>query len=143
MNVKEKIAYLKGLLEGSDLKLGDKEKKIMDAMMDALVSMSEIITDIDEDLSDLYEGFEGMCESIDEIEDDIDILYNSGDFGDIDMMPEDDDPLYDVECPNCHEMTRIDEDTLMEGDINCPKCGELLEFDIHCDCGEDHGPKKK
>ena len=136
MSIGEKVAYLRGLLEGSDLKLGDKEKKVIDALMDTLVSMSEKITEVQEDVSDFCEELDSVCSNIDEIEEDLDFLFDLSDEVSEEFNPGENDALYDVECPRCHEIICIDEDILSEGDITCPSCGESLEFDFHCDCDE-------
>lgn len=142
MDIKEKLAYLKGLLEGSDLKLGEKEKKIVDAMMELLDGVVTQVSEFNEDLDYLYDGYETVCDSIDEIEEDLDYLFDESDFGDDDDEDEDDDDdedddevLYDVECPNCKEIICVDEHTLLHSEIFCPACNEKLELDLCC-CGE-------
>jgi len=135
MNVGEKVAYLKGLIEGSDLGFGEKEKKVMDAAIDVLTSVAVRLNEIDEDLSDFYDDFETVCDDIDGISADIDCLFGlqEGEGYEEERV---EGALYDVECPKCHEIICIDEDILIQGDINCPSCGEKLEFDISCDCEE-------
>lgn len=43
----------------------------------------------------------------------------------------DDDELYEVECPTCHETIVLDDSALDEGTMECPNCGEVLEFDFN------------
>ena len=133
MNVSEKAAYLKGMVDGSDLSFSDKEKKVFDACMDLLSSMAARITEMDEELSELYNDFDLICDGFDDMASDIDCLFGLGG-DDEDLEALEDDVLYDVECPKCKEMICIDEDILLQGDINCPGCGEKLEFDVGCDC---------
>ena len=62
MNLKEKVAYLKGLSDG--LKLDEKkdEVKVINAMMDLLSDMAEQITDT----NDKVDGLAYTVESIDD-----------------------------------------------------------------------------
>ncbi|MCL2538812.1 MAG: hypothetical protein FWE66_00595 [Oscillospiraceae bacterium] len=140
MNVGEKVAYLRGLMEGSGLSFGEKEKKIVDAAMDVLTSVAARFTEIDADVSELYGGFKTMCDDLDDMAEDIDCLFGlqeGGVFGEERV----EGALYDVVCPKCREKICIDEEILQQGDINCPGCGERLEFDVSCDC-EDCGKKE-
>lgn len=135
MTILERAAYLKGLMDGSELTFGDKEKKVVDAVMELLSDMAEQITEMDEGIGDLYDGLETVYDSLDAIEEDLDYLFDGEEGCDCDSE-DGEEQLYDVECPKCHEVTCIDEDTLLLGDINCPNCGEKLEFDFSCDCEE-------
>ncbi|MBO4468382.1 MAG: hypothetical protein J5766_03685, partial [Clostridia bacterium] len=45
-----------------------------------------------------------------------------------------DDELYEIECPECHDVIYLDDDMIDEGGIECPNCGTELEFDFDCDC---------
>lgn len=141
MSINEKMAYLKGLMEGSGLTFGDKEQKIVGAMMDMLSDMAAKITEVDEDLSNLYDGFDDVCDSLDDIEEDIGYLMDDEGGCSCGHHHDGEESLYDVECPKCHEVICIDEDTLLGGDIDCPNCGEKLEFDFDIspdckDCGK-------
>ena len=50
---------------------------------------------------------------------------------------EDDSTMYEVTCPNCGQISTLDEETLMdpEGDLVCPHCGAT--FDIELEGTED------
>ena len=137
MDLTEKIAYLKGMLEGMEIDKDSKEGKIYSAIMDILTDMaltiedmadyvdelSEQVDEIDEDLADVEEFLDDECDCDD---DDCDCGCC-------------DDEFYDVTCPNCNEEFAVDEDTLLDGGVDCPLCGKHLEFDIEecdddCDC---------
>ncbi len=142
MNVKEKVSYLEGLLEGSDLKFGKKEQKVVDTMMEVLVSLASSIEDLNQEIDNLYEGYDAVCDSLDAIEEDIDLIFDE-DVSSMDFEDEDlEEMFYNVDCPKCNESICIDEETLLEGDILCPNCNEVLEFDFDCDC-EDCDCKSK
>ena len=119
MTITEKVAYLKGLMEGLDLDKTTKEGKVLAAMADILEDMALTVAD--------------SCDQIDAIDEDLETLeeyvYDDFDFDD-DYDPYDDEEEgeYEFECPNCHEVVFIDESVFEEGkEIECPNCGAKLE----------------
>ena len=136
MNVTEKVAYLKGLIEGSDLKLGVKEEKIFNALIEVIDDMAQVLTECDDDLTALYDQVDELEDEIADIEDDLDVLFDDEDYDydDEDDYDEDDDPLYEVDCPECGRSFSIDEDTLLNGnDLKCPFCGHEIKFELFDD----------
>ena len=133
MNITEKVAYLKGLIEGSDLKLGEKEDKIFKALIEVVDDMAQVLTECDDDLTALYDQVDELEDEVADIEDDLDILFDDEDydFDDEDDYDEDDDPLYEVDCPECGRSFSIDEDTLLNGNnLKCPFCGHEIKFEL-------------
>ncbi len=120
MTITEKVAYLKGLMEGLDLDKTTKEGKVLAAMADILEDMALTVADscdqidaIDEDLETLEEY---VYDELD-LDDDYDFDFDDDDSGE-----------YEFECPNCHEVVFIDESVFEEGkEIECPNCGAKLE----------------
>ncbi len=138
MTITEKVAYLKGLLEGLGVDADSKEGKIWKAVMD-------VLADVAISVEDLEATVEEMGEQVDTIDEDLDALetefYDDDCDCDCDCC-DCDDEFYDVTCPNCGEEFAVDEETLLDGSVECPKCGENLEFDFDedcdcCDCCED------
>ncbi len=155
MNIKEKTAYLKGLLKGLDLDKDKKETKLFSAIIDLLEDTSLCIDDLENDMDDVCDQLEIIDEDLAEVEneifenecdcccnddcccgDDCECGYNCG---------EDDDVFYEVICPSCKEQICLAEDTLLDEKMDCPNCGELLEFDLedladscNCTCECDH-----
>ncbi len=120
MTITEKVAYLKGLMEGLDLDKTTKEGKVLDAMADILDDLALTVAD--------------NCDQIDAIDEDLESLeeyvYEDLDFDDDydDMFDDDEEGEYEFECPNCHEVVFIDESVFDEGkEIECPNCGAKLE----------------
>ena len=136
MTLTEKVAYLKGLAEGLALDESKPEIKVIKAMMDILDDLALTVADLEDGMDLITEQLDAVDEDLDELEG---FVYEELDDDDCccDDCYDDDDEFYDVECPNCHEVIGIDEDTLDEGSIECPKCGELLEFEFDCDCDCD------
>ena len=127
--MKEKIAYLKGLMDGMKLPEDD-NTKLLRAIADCLDAMAD---EIEEESArvDMIEG------DIDEINDDIDELDEVLGFlleEEEDEYDEDEDGEFDWEddfdyftCPNCGEVVPVDEEMLQdEADPICPKCNSKL-----------------
>ncbi len=141
MDICEKVAYIKGLTEGLDLDQSTKEGKILAAVIDAL-------GDIVEEICDIEDGCDSMSEQIDAVDEDLssleEIVYGDDecdcgcDCGDDCCCG--DDEVYEVECPQCHDVVYVDEGMLEDGEIICPNCGTELtfEFDCDCDCEDCH-----
>ncbi len=154
MNLKEKIAYIKGLSDG--LKLDEKkdEVKVINALIDLLGEMAEQITDT----TDKVDGLAYTVESIDdELADLEEVVYDEDD-DECDCDEDDDyekyyhghhhhhhhgcddeccccddddeDVLYEVTCPTCGKELTLEEEELLCGETQCPNCGEILEFDF-------------
>ncbi|MCL2057034.1 MAG: hypothetical protein FWH02_07460 [Oscillospiraceae bacterium] len=133
MDVSEKIAYLKGLVEGFGFDGSTKEGKVILTIMD-------ILDDLAISVSDLEDGVDILTVRVDELEQEVsditDEIWDTDDEDGDDFEGE----LYEVTCPSCSVVTCVDEDMLDEGEILCPGCGESLEFDLDgivdgCDCG--------
>ena len=126
MTITEKVAYLKGLMEGLDLDKTTKEGKVIAAMADILDDLALTVADncdqidaIDEDLEALEEY---VYEDFDFDDDDYDFAFGDEDEND------DEAGEYEFECPNCHQVVFIDESVFEEGkEIECPNCGAKLE----------------
>lgn len=137
MNASEKVAYLKGLMNGLEIDANTKEGKLFAAIIDALDEMAMSITDVEESYDELQEVVDAIDEDLGELEKD---FYE--DDCDCDCGCEDEE--YMVECPRCGDEIYLDEEMLDEGEINCPNCGEHLEFDLDemedddCSCDGGH-----
>ncbi len=136
MTLTEKVAYLKGLAEGLALDESKPEIKLINAMIDILDDLALTATDLEDGMDLITEQLDAVDEDLDELES---FVYEELDDDDCccDDCFDEDDEIYDVECPTCGEVIAIDGETLDEGSIDCPNCGELLEFDIEFDCDCD------
>ena len=61
MDLTEKIAYLKGLMEGMEIDKDSKEGKIYAAMMDILTDMALTIEDMADYVDELSEQVDKLC----------------------------------------------------------------------------------
>lgn len=131
MTVTEKVAYLKGLMEGLSMDETSKEGKILKAVVDVLDDLAMSVEDLEDYTAELTEQVDAVDEDLDALENDF--------YGECDCCDDDEDEeYYDITCPSCGDEFSVDEETLLEGGIECPNCGEHLEFDVECDdCGCD------
>jgi len=136
MTITEKVAYLKGLMDGLEIYKTTKEGKVLAAMADVLEDLALTVADncdqidaIDEDLENLEEFvYEG--DFFDDFDDEDDDDFCFGDCDDCDGCDDFDydEYEYEIECSNCHETIFIDESAFEEGKtFECPACGTILE----------------
>jgi ribosomal protein S27E len=142
MATKEKVAYLKGLMEGMNFDVSGDTGKIIKTIVDILDEMASEVKDIcedidtlndytdeiDHDLGDLeeyvYDGDECDCGCGDDDDDDDD----DGDYSEDDDDEEDDKDFIEVICPECGDTVYYD--STMEGkEIKCPNCDKMINPD--------------
>lgn len=135
----EKVAYLKGLCDGMDIKSETKEGKLLGAIIEVL---DEMAIEVD-DMVIIQEDMQEQLDEVDEALCDLEEEYYALDDEDIDEFDEDDlddiddedwEEEYSFECPKCGDMVYIDP-SLLDSDekfIVCPSCNEkiALEFDL-------------
>ncbi|MBR5723415.1 MAG: hypothetical protein IKX57_07260 [Oscillospiraceae bacterium] len=155
MKLTEKIAYMKGLLDGMELDGSTKEGKAILQMAEVMEEMGVYIDDLQSQVDELTELCDLLDKDLGEVETDL-YCDDDDDFDDDDddeddededfeigrVLPadyddyayEDDDEeefdevQYVVNCPSCEETVSLSERQLEEGSMVCPHCGELLEF---------------
>lgn len=156
MTISEKVAYLKGMMEGMELdtekgngKLLAKIVEILDDMAleiedlsDEAVQLRDYCDELDSDLGDVEEylldeaesddcSCEG-CEGCDGYNED-DFDFEDDDDDEYDEDEEDDDDIIEAMCPECGEEIFFDLDIDPE-DIICPSCGKHVSFVCDGDC---------
>ena len=137
MTTSEKVAYLKGLLEGMELPADSKEGKLFSLIADILEDVAHDVEDIEENAYDLAEEIDALSDDLSDVED---IVYDDDDEDDYDddYDDEDEEPaFFEVTCPACDNTITIDEDVLALGSIQCPNCGEMMEFEFDEDDEEE------
>ncbi len=123
MDSSEKVAYLRGLMDGLKLEENDDTAKVLSKIID-------VLGDLAEDIDQLSEFCDDLADQVDEIDQDLSIveddLYDDED--DFEEFDEDGE-YYEVVCPKCGDEICVSEDVLLDGGVECPSCGENLEFD--------------
>ena len=154
MELKEKAAYLKGLVEGLGIDESTKEGKVIKAMSELLCEMAQAVDSIDEDVTQAYDQINDLSEELEDLEAD---LYEDDDADEEedaesadDTEDEDDEdnnadvasePYYEVACPACGETVYVSEDDLNAGEAICPSCKVAFEVALADDEEEqDDGP---
>ena len=149
--MKEKAAYLKGLIDGLGIDENTKEGKVIKAMSELLSEMAETVDSIDEDVTHAYDQINDLSDELEDLEADLyeeeDEDGESEDAEDEDSDGDDDDdakdddiasePFYEVACPNCGETVYVSEDDLDAGEANCAHCGVTFEVALEGDGEED------
>ena len=155
--MKEKAAYLKGLIDGLGIDETTKEGKVIKAMSELLGELAEAVDAIDEDVTHAYDQINDLSEELEDLEAD---LYEDDDTDDDDEEPEEDaedaedsgddddnadvagEPYYEVACPACGETVYVSEDDLDAGEAICPSCKVAFEVALADDeeAEEDDGP---
>ena len=152
--MKEKAAYLKGLIDGLGIDENTKEGKVIKAMSELLSEMAETVDSIDEDVTHAYDQINDLSDELEDLKADLyedeDDDEDEGDEDDDDEEDADDandddiasEPFYEVACPNCGETVYVSEDDLDAGEANCAHCGVTFEVALEGDDEEaaEDGP---
>lgn len=131
MGVSEKVAYLKGLIEGLKIDEDSDYGKVFKAIVDVLDEVALEIEDLTDEVMEVGDGLDVLSDDLADVEE---LVYDDEDEYDED----DDEPVYMTTCPDCEEEIYFDETYLEDGTVVCPNCGATLEFDVaDIDAGED------
>ena len=140
MTTTEKVAYLKGLMEGMKLDTETNEGKLLSVIADILADMAEDMEDLSGDLCDLGEEVDALSDDLRDVEDFLCDEEGDDEEDEEDEEDDDEEPLFfEVTCPACDKTITVDEDVLNLGSIQCPNCGEMMEFEFDED---DELPKE-
>ena len=135
MGISEKVAYLKGLMEGMNLSADSNEGKLFRAIVDVLAEIALEVEDLTDEVMELGDGLDVISDDLGDVED---IIYDEDDEDDEDdddyeELDEDEDDeeeeCYATTCPECEEEIFFDDSVLEDGKVECPNCGATLEFD--------------
>ncbi len=137
MTISEKVAYIKGLMEGMKLDESKDEIKLTQKIVEVLEDMALTVSDLEDSLDIVGEQVDAVDEDLDALES---YVYDDDECDDDCCC---DDDVYEVKCPKCGNMIYVDGDILDEGSIDCPSCGEKLEFDVDFDEEEEDGAEDK
>ncbi len=126
MGISEKVAYLKGLMEGMSVDAASNEGKLFAAVVDVLDEIALEIEDLTDEVVELGDGMDVISDDLSDVED---LVYDDEDDYDEDEDDEEEE-CYATTCPECEEEIFFDDTMLEDGEIICPNCGAKLEFDL-------------
>ena len=124
MGISEKIAYLKGLMEGTNVDTESNEGKLFAAVVDVLDEIALEVEDLTDEVMELGDGLDVISDDLSDVED---IVYDEWDEDD---EEDEEEECYATTCPECEEEIFFDDTMLEDGEIICPNCGAKLEFDL-------------
>ena len=131
MELNEKVAYIKGLMDGLELDLTTKEGKVLAAVVEALEATAKKVSSMDEEVGDLYDEVDAISEDLSNVED---YIWDDGEEEEDDEDEEEpeeyEDGLYEITCPACGEVVCVDEEMLTDENLACPNCGTKFEVDF-------------
>ena len=122
MGISEKVAYLKGLMEGLNIDEQTNEGKLFTAIVDVLDEIALEIEDLTDEVMELGDGLDVVSDDLSDVED---IVYD-----DDDDDEDEEEECYATTCPECEEEIYFDDTVLEDGTLLCPNCGAKLEFDL-------------
>jgi len=137
LEVRERIAYIRGLLEGSDdLRADQKAHNLWENVLEVCDKLAESVVELQNEQDDLEEYVYGIDTDLCDLEDAVygfsDQEDESGgdDAAQATELEEDldEDDMVRAECPRCGEEVFFEESFLYDDDveISCPDCGEAL-----------------
>ena len=124
MGISEKVAYLKGLMEGLNIDEQTNEGKLFTAIVDVLDEIALEIEDLTDEVMELGDGLDVVSDDLSDVED---IVYDDDDDDDDE---DEEEECYATTCPECEEEIYFDDTVLEDGALLCPNCGAKLEFDL-------------
>lgn len=127
MGISEKVAYLKGLMEGLNIDEQTNEGKLFTAIVDVLDEIALEIEDLTDEVMELGDGLDVVSDDLSDVED---IVYDDDDDDDDDDDEDEEEECYATTCPECEEEIYFDDTVLEDGALLCPNCGAKLEFDL-------------
>lgn len=116
--ISNKVAYLKGLAEGMQLDKMSNEGKMLSEVLDVLGDICDALDGLSQAQNDLQSYAENIDDDMTDLEE---FFMDLGD-DDEESTPEDDDDLYEVQCPACGHVYLTDFESFAEDDVICPKC---------------------
>ena len=123
MGISEKIAYLKGLMEGMNVDTESNEGKLFAAVVDVLDEIALEVEDLTDEVMELGDGLDVISDDLSDVED---IVYDEWDDDDDDDEDDEEEECYATTCPECEEEIFFDDTMLEDGEIICPNCGAKL-----------------
>ncbi len=114
-NLKSKVAYLRGLAEGSGVNESTDQGRIFKGVLEVLDAMADAIDQLQKNQEDMEAFMDCIDEDLAKLEEDYMI---------------EDEGIMEIECPNCGEFVEYPEDAVDDEEdtleLLCPHCGEVV-----------------
>lgn len=125
-DLKERTAYLKGLVEGVDFLNDEKQKVVWEGVINFCDAVAEELTELNNSQNEFEEYIEAIDEDLESLEK---VLYcNDEQDEDLEVVfskKDDDQNVMELTCPNCREDLYF-EDQQGDYEIVCPECGKVV-----------------
>lgn len=133
--IKERVAYLRGLMQGSGVGQNANEQQVWSELLGIMDQVGEKIDQLDTDHTELGEYLDAIDEDLADLENDVYDL--------------DDEDLVTVECPHCNDLIYIDRNEILDNaeedadyELICPNCNESFfvdedDLETGCPCCDD------
>src|SRR5690625_7667292 len=124
--VRERIAYVRGLIEGADLaRNGAVTRDVLEKMLDIFDAIADEVEEMEVGRLEVEQYLEAIDADLGDLE--VEVLGDEldGEEGDDD---ETDGHFIEMQCPSCRVTVYFEDDILFadEDDIACPECGEVV-----------------
>ena len=135
-DIKQKLSYLRGLMEGMEISGDSKDGKVFAVIVDIIEDMVDEIEELQEAQEEIEEYLDNMDEDLSELEEDF--------YDDEDDELDPDEDYVEVVCSDCgdivcFESSVLDDEGIIE--ITCPSC-EAVVFINDEDVYEDEKSKE-
>ena len=123
--LKEKTAYLRGLIEGADFPKDEKAKLIWEGLIDFCDEVALELTQLADSQDEVEDYVEAIDEDLSSLEK---YFYNTEDEDDdVDVVfsKDDNEAVMELTCPYCQEEIYF-EDQNEEYEVVCPECGKVV-----------------
>ena len=155
MTPSEKVAYLKGLIEGMEYDMTTKEGKILDRMIDILEDLAFGLEDAEDNTFEIGEELDQLSDDLADVEA---VVFGGADY-DPAVTPDapccggccgygysydgsegaedEDEEEYTIVCPSCNQELIVTDAEVESGKIICPNCSATLDLEY-----EDEEPEE-
>ena len=100
MGISEKVAYLKGLMEGMNLNADSNEGKLFRAIVDVLDEIALEVEDLTDEVMELGDGLDVISDDLSDV---VDVVFDEDDYEELDDEEEEDEDdeeeCYATTCP--------------------------------------------
>ncbi|MEW6621677.1 MAG: CD1247 N-terminal domain-containing protein [Bacillota bacterium] len=130
VDIRQKVSFLKGLIEGLDIKKDSKEGRVFEVITEILVDMAEDIHELQVAQGEMEEYLDDIDEDLYKLEDEVYEGHNCDDYEDDENEDFDPDEDYvEVVCPDCGDTVCFEADILDDEDlieVTCPNCDAVV-----------------